>query len=100
MSPTPFVSLNARKSDILACQNQDIFSRQPMDKMKQALDNEELSRLYDIQFHMSLAAATKNPFLTQIMDNMSLYEDHLSIYLAVKMQDATPSQATYRSTLR
>lgn len=84
-----------------------------LDKMKQALDNEELSRLYDIQFHMSLAAATKNPFLTQIMDSMSdalnhtirdsrslwlyrgqnqtkdLYEDHLSIFQAVKTQDAS-----------
>lgn len=76
-------------------------------KMEAAVDNEELSRLYDIQFHMGIAQASKNPFLVKIMETMSdamnatirdsrslwmyesqqqntqLYLDHKSIYEAI-----------------
>jgi GntR family transcriptional repressor for pyruvate dehydrogenase complex len=34
-------------------------------------DNEEMSRIYDIQFHMAIAKATKNPFLQKMMESVS-----------------------------
>ncbi|QSO47631.1 FadR/GntR family transcriptional regulator [Alicyclobacillus mengziensis] len=85
-------------------------------KMEAAVDNEELSRLYDIQFHMAIAEASKNPFLVRIMETMSdamnatirdsrslwlyksqqqnrqLYLHHLSIYEAIRLHDKELAQ--------
>ncbi|KPV42782.1 FadR/GntR family transcriptional regulator [Alicyclobacillus ferrooxydans] len=81
-------------------------------KMQDAVDNEEMSRLYDIQFHMEIAKASRNPFLLKIMETISealnqtirdsrslwlyrgqqqnhqLYLDHRSIYEAIHDRDA------------
>ena len=80
-------------------------------KMEDAMDNEEMSRLYDIQFHMAIAKASGNPFLLKIMETISealnqtirdsrslwlyrgqqqtrqLYMDHLGIYQAIRDRD-------------
>lgn len=85
-------------------------------KMEAAIDNEELSRLYDIQFHMGIAQASKNPFLVKIMEtmseamnatirdsrslwmyesqqqNMQLYLDHKSIYDAISESNSELAQ--------
>ncbi|QSO51033.1 FadR family transcriptional regulator [Alicyclobacillus curvatus] len=97
--------------------DQDLLRLQNiLKKMEAAVDNEELSRLYDIQFHMGIAQASKNPFLLRIMETMSdamnatirdsrwlwlykgqqqtrqLYLDHLSIYEAIANRDAALAQ--------
>jgi GntR family transcriptional regulator, transcriptional repressor for pyruvate dehydrogenase complex len=51
---------------------QDIlFIEDILSKMASSLGQEDLSRMYDIQFHKAIASATKNPFLKQIMESVS-----------------------------
>lgn len=84
--------------------------------MQLAIDQEELSRHYDIAFHMMIAQATKNPYLEQIMQGMSeamnltirdsrslwlyrgasqtrdLFEEHRSIFEAIQAKNADLAQ--------
>lgn len=74
-------------------------------------DNEEMSRIYDIQFHIAIAKASKNPFLKNMMDSISevmnytirdsrnlwlyskdgsanrLYQEHYEIFEAIRSRD-------------
>lgn len=79
-----------------------------INQLKSAVNNEELGRIYDIQFHHTLAKASKNPFMLKLMDTIAetmnltirdlrspwiyrgektikaLFQQHLDILLAVE----------------
>lgn len=40
-------------------------------QMKEVVGNEELSQVYDLNFHLAIAKATKNPFLQMMMESIS-----------------------------
>ncbi|MEW9673447.1 FadR/GntR family transcriptional regulator [Ammoniphilus sp. 3BR4] len=40
-------------------------------QMRDCVGNEELSQIYDINFHFAIAKATKNPFLQMMMESIS-----------------------------
>ncbi len=85
--------------------------REILDNMMISRDNEEMGRIYDIQFHMAIAHATKNPFLRNIMESISeamnqtirdyrnlwlyskdgsstrLYQEHSEIFEAIRSRD-------------
>jgi GntR family transcriptional repressor for pyruvate dehydrogenase complex len=39
--------------------------------MEAAVGNEQMSQIYDVNFHMAIAKATQNPFLQSMMDSIS-----------------------------
>ncbi|TRY26973.1 FadR family transcriptional regulator [Brevibacillus sp. LEMMJ03] len=79
-------------------------------QMKEALGNEEISHLYDVNFHLAIARSTQNPILQSLMENfasslfrtmqdirklwlhtesaMKLYEEHKLLVEAIKNRDA------------
>ncbi|GEN36617.1 FadR/GntR family transcriptional regulator [Aneurinibacillus danicus] len=85
--------------------------REIVNNMALCGDNEEMSRIYDIQFHMAIARATKNPFLNNMMESISevmnytirdsrnlwlyskdgsasrLYQEHMEIFEAIRSRD-------------
>jgi len=86
-------------------------------EMQLASGNEELNEKADLAFHMSIAEATQNPLLVNLMNHVSgligetiketrrlwlfseqitvdrLYEEHRNIYLAIKEQDGEKARA-------
>lgn len=42
-----------------------------LDQMRDAVDNEEISQVYDVNFHLTIAKATQNPFLQTMMESIS-----------------------------
>jgi len=84
---------------------------QILEKMSLSVNSEESSRLVDIQFHTAIAAATKNPYLTAMMNSLSeamnasirdsrnlwlyargdssvrLWQEHQEIYQAIRDRD-------------
>ncbi|WP_035101904.1 FadR/GntR family transcriptional regulator [Aneurinibacillus terranovensis] len=104
----------------LAAQQRDSSDLEKLEdilkKMSVSLENEEISRIYDIHFHMGIAAATKNPFLISMMEGISeamnhtirdtrnlwlyskdesatrLYQEHYEIYAAIKERDAAKAK--------
>jgi GntR family transcriptional repressor for pyruvate dehydrogenase complex len=85
--------------------------REILNNMAISSDNEEMCRIYDIQFHMAIAQATKNPFLQNMMESISevmnytirdsrnlwlyskdgstnrLYQEHYEIFEAIRNRD-------------
>ncbi|MEK3989213.1 FadR/GntR family transcriptional regulator [Robertmurraya sp. FSL R5-0851] len=86
-------------------------------EMQLASGNEELNEQADLAFHMSIADATQNPLLVNLMNHVSgligetiketrrlwlfseqitvdrLYEEHHNIYIAIKEQDGEKARA-------
>lgn len=86
-------------------------------EMQLASGNEELNEKADLAFHLSIAEATQNPLLVNLMNHVSglmgdtiketrrlwlfskqitvdrLYEEHHNIYLAIKEQDGEKARA-------
>ncbi|TQR37211.1 FadR family transcriptional regulator [Lysinibacillus sphaericus] len=84
---------------------------QILDEMKRVQGDEELGEKVDFQFHAAISAASQNPLLTTILDQVSglmiatmketrriwlyskkitsekLYDEHLQIFLAIKQQN-------------
>lgn len=42
-----------------------------LNQMKDAIGNEEISQIYDVNFHLAIAKASKNPFLQAMMESIS-----------------------------
>jgi GntR family transcriptional regulator, transcriptional repressor for pyruvate dehydrogenase complex len=42
-----------------------------LNQMKDAIGNEEISQVYDVNFHLAIAKATQNPFLLAMMESIS-----------------------------
>lgn len=87
-----------------------------LEQMKAASGNEELGEKADFDFHMSIAAASQNPLLVNLMNNVSemmletmketrrlwlyseqttsdrLHQEHMQIYEAIVAQDAIKAQ--------
>jgi GntR family transcriptional regulator, transcriptional repressor for pyruvate dehydrogenase complex len=83
-----------------------------LNEMKGASGNEEIGEKADLQFHLAIAESSQNPLLISLMNHVSgligetmketrrlwlyskqtttdrLYEEHYSIYEAIKNQDA------------
>ncbi len=86
-------------------------------EMQLTSGNEELNEQADLAFHMSIAEATQNPLLVNLMNHVSgligetiketrrlwlfseqitvdrLYEEHHNIYIAIKEQDGEKARA-------
>ncbi|MFJ3388101.1 MULTISPECIES: FadR/GntR family transcriptional regulator [unclassified Lysinibacillus] len=84
---------------------------QILDEMKRVQGDEELGEKVDFQFHAAISAASQNPLLTTILDQVSalmiatmketrriwlyskkitsekLYDEHMQIFLAIKQQN-------------
>ncbi|MEY9976844.1 FadR/GntR family transcriptional regulator [Lysinibacillus sp. RC79] len=84
---------------------------QILDEMKQVQGDGELGEKVDFQFHAAISAASQNPLLTTILDQVSglmietmketrriwlyskkitsekLYDEHMQIFLAIKQQN-------------
>jgi GntR family transcriptional regulator, transcriptional repressor for pyruvate dehydrogenase complex len=87
-----------------------------LEAMKAAAGNEELGERADFEFHMAIAAASQNPLLVNLMNNVSemiietmretrriwlyskqttserLYQEHLQIYEAIMEQNPMKAQ--------
>lgn len=87
-------------------------------QMKDAIGNEEISQIYDVNFHLAIAKATKNPFLQSMMESISaamsrtirdtrslwlysqkdssarLFEEHQSMLQAIIRKDAEAGKNT------
>ncbi|BAU29828.1 GntR family transcriptional repressor for pyruvate dehydrogenase complex [Aneurinibacillus soli] len=100
----------------LAAMNRDEADIQRLssiiNSMEAALTDEEMSRLYDIEFHIAIAYATKNQYLQNMMESISealnltirdsrnlwlyenesttarLYHEHLEVFEAIQNQDS------------
>ncbi|MED0668952.1 FadR/GntR family transcriptional regulator [Aneurinibacillus aneurinilyticus] len=94
-----------------------------LNNMAASGDNEEMARIYDIQFHMAIAQATKNPFLKNMMESISgvmnytirdsrnlwvyskdgspkrLYQEHLEIFEAILSRDTKKARRTMEKHL-
>ncbi|KFZ42291.1 GntR family transcriptional regulator [Anoxybacillus sp. KU2-6(11)] len=92
-------------------------------QMREAIGDEELGEKADFLFHMAIAAATKNPLLVSLMNNVSgmmmetmretrriwlfakqatteqLLEDHIAIFEAIREQDAELAQERMKDHL-
>lgn len=88
-----------------------------LNEMQLASGNEELSEKADLQFHLSIAEASQNPLLVSLMNHVSgligetiretrrlwlfseqitvdrLYEEHRTIYEAIKAKDGEKARA-------
>jgi len=42
-----------------------------LSQMEDAIGNEEISQVYDVNFHLAIARATQNPFLLSMMESIS-----------------------------
>lgn len=97
--------------------------RDILNNMAASGDNEEMARIYDIQFHMAIAQATKNPFLKNMMESISgvmnytirdsrnlwvyskdgspkrLYQEHLEIFEAILSRDTKKARRTMEKHL-
>lgn len=80
--------------------------------MEEAIGNEEISQVYDVNFHLAVAKATQNPMLQSMMESISemmfrtmrdtrslwlfseqesahrLYQEHKQMLLAIEQQDS------------
>lgn len=87
-----------------------------LEEMNKALGDEELGEKADLMFHMAIAAASQNPLLVGLMNNVSgmmvetmretrrlwlfskqttterLYHEHVQIYEAITKQDSQKAQ--------
>ncbi|MCL6615770.1 MAG: FadR family transcriptional regulator [Anoxybacillus ayderensis] len=92
-------------------------------QMREAIGDEELGEKADFLFHMAIAAATKNPLLVSLMNNVSgmmmetmretrriwlfakqatteqLLEDHIAIFEAIREQNAELAQERMKDHL-
>ncbi|MFC3883346.1 FadR/GntR family transcriptional regulator [Bacillus songklensis] len=90
--------------------------KEALEAMKAAAGNEELGERADFEFHMAIAAASKNPLLVNLMNNVSemmietmretrrlwlyskqttserLYQEHMQIYEAIVEQNPSKAQ--------
>jgi len=81
-------------------------------QMEEAVGNEEISQVYDVNFHLAIARATQNPLLQKMMESISsmmvrtirdsrklwlysekesaarLFTEHKNMFEAIKKQDA------------
>jgi GntR family transcriptional regulator, transcriptional repressor for pyruvate dehydrogenase complex len=94
-----------------------------LNRMRKALGDEELGEQADFLFHIAIAAASQNPILVSLMNNVSgmmvetmretrrlwlfskhttseqLLEDHIQIFEAIKEQNAELAQERMRAHL-
>ncbi len=92
-------------------------------QMEDAVENEEMSQLYDANFHLAIAKATQNPYLQTMMEGLSeslhgtmqvsrrlwleqgtqslrqLFEEHREIYLAIARQDVHKASLSMKKHL-
>lgn len=103
---------------------QDIITLENiLQKMKEAQGNGELGEKADFEFHCAIAAATQNPFLKNLLEQISelmietmretiriwlfskqttsekLYDEHMQIFLAIKQQNPDLAQLAMSSHL-
>ena len=94
-----------------------------LQKMKEAQGNGELGEKADFEFHCAIAAASQNPFLQNLLEQISelmietmretiriwlfskkttsekLYDEHMQIFLAIKQQNPDLAQLAMSSHL-
>ncbi|MCL9970684.1 FadR family transcriptional regulator [Anoxybacillus kestanbolensis] len=104
------------EEDLLAMQS-------ALTQMREAIGDEELGEKADFLFHMAIAAATKNPLLVSLMNNVSgmmmetmretrriwlfakqtmteqLLEDHIAIFEAIRDQNVELAQERMKEHL-
>ncbi|WCK55111.1 FadR/GntR family transcriptional regulator [Aneurinibacillus sp. Ricciae_BoGa-3] len=95
-----------------------------LESMAVSIENEEMSRIYDIQFHRMIATSTGNPYLIKMMESLSdamnhtirdtrnlwlysrhdsgvrLFQEHCEIYAAIKEQDGAKARDLVTHHLR
>ncbi|MDD1502564.1 FadR/GntR family transcriptional regulator [Lysinibacillus sp. CNPSo 3705] len=106
------IEVGAAASAAIHRTEEDIQSMmQILDEMKRVQGDGELGEKVDFQFHTAISAASKNPLLTTILDQVSglmiatmketrriwlyskkitsekLYDEHMQIFLAIKQQN-------------
>ncbi|MFJ8086598.1 FadR/GntR family transcriptional regulator [Lysinibacillus sp. NPDC095746] len=106
------IEVGAAASAAIHRTEEDIQSMmQILDEMKRVQGDGELGEKVDFQFHAAISAASKNPLLTTILDQVSglmiatmketrriwlyskkitsekLYDEHMQIFLAIKQQN-------------
>jgi GntR family transcriptional repressor for pyruvate dehydrogenase complex len=90
--------------------------------LEDAIDNEEMSQLYDTNFHLAIAKATQNPFLQTMMEglstslretmqisrrlwlkqethNLALVREHQDMFQAIISQDAAKASTLMKQHL-
>lgn len=96
---------------------------QIVQKMKETIGNESISQIYDLNFHLTIAKATKNPFLIEMMESIStsmsrtirdsrklwlyseeesaqrLFEEHEKMLYYIRKQDPQAAGAVMRDHL-
>jgi GntR family transcriptional repressor for pyruvate dehydrogenase complex len=91
--------------------------------MRDSVGNEQISQIYDVNFHLTIARSTQNPFLKMMIESIStemshmigdsrkawlygdespslvLFEEHLQMYYAIKEKDSVRAVKVMQSHL-